>query len=467
MYKGKYFSANAPAAPKSKTGTIVFYSIYGAVVLGLILALVLGMNALKSWLIRYESSQPGNKSQQVFTELFAQPDWNGLYALAGIEDTAYEGSESYAAYMTQKLQGKTLTYQETSAGLSGDRKYLVYLGSEKIASYTLKGSDAEQSGITDWELDKVELFFTRTHTVTVAKLPEHTVYINGVPLNDSHTIRTVSTGAESMLPEGVHGYRMEYQLVNGLLIQPNIEVKDADGNPVAMAADEKGILTPVLPQPIPMSEEEKALIVSTGEAYAKYCIRAVTNAQLAEYFDSKSDYYKELIQTSLFVQGYDSFRFLDDKTSVSDFTRYNENLFSARIQLTMEIKRLSGRQTKYLEMNTTYFFTKLEKGWRVTDITNVPVHEKTELVRLRFFAEGSLLDSQMVNAHETGITLPTVSAPEGQILKGWAKQETNDQGQITMTVVFTPDETGKVTLPEDTTLEPMDLYPVFEKGGNA
>ncbi len=466
MYKGKYFASNAPAAPKSKTGTIVFYSIYGAVVLGLVVALLLGMNALKDWLIRYESSQPGNKSQQVFTEHFAQPDWRALYALAGIEDTVYEGSESYAAYMTQKTQGQTLTYQETSAGLSGDRKYLVYLGSEKIASYTLVGSESSQSGITDWQLGKVELFFARNHSVTVAKLPEHTVYINGVPLDSSHTIRSVFTGAEAMLPEGVHGYRMEQQLITGLLIQPRIEVKDAAGNTVAMEADESGILTPVLPEPVPMSDDEKALIISTGEAYAKYCIRAVTNAQLADFFDSKSPYYQELIQTSLFVQGYDSFQFVDEKTAVSDFTRYNDNLFSARIQLTMEIKRLGGNQTKYLEMNTTYFFTKLEKGWRVTDITNVRIQEKTELVRLRFFADGNMLDSQMVNIHETALTLPSVSVPQGQVLKGWAKQETNDKGQITMTVVFTPDETGKVTLPENTTLEPMDLFPVFEKGGN-
>ena len=467
MYKGKYYAAETPTTQKSKTGTIVFYSIYGAVVLALIVAMILGINALKDWLIRYESSQPGNKSQQIFTEHFIQPDWSALYQLAGIEDTAYEGSESYAAYMTQKMQGQSLTYQETSAGLSGDRKYLVYLGSEKIASYTLVGSDGSQTGITDWQLGKVELFFTRNHSVTVAKLPEHTVYINGVALDSSHTIRSVFTGAETMLPEGVHGYRMEQQLVTGLLIQPTIEVKDAAGNPVAMETDENGILTPVLPVPLPMSDEEKALIISTGEAYAKYCIRAVSNAQLAEFFDSKSPYYQELIQTSLFVQGYDSFSFVDEKTAVSDFTRYNENLFSARIQLTMEIIRLGGNQTKYLEMNTTYFFSKLEKGWRVTDITNVPVHQQTELVRLRFFADGNLLDSQMVNVHESSLTLPSVTAPQGQVLKGWAKQETNDKGQVTMTVVFTPDETGKVSLPENTTLEPMDLYPVFEKGGNS
>ena len=466
MYKGKYYAADTPVASKSKTGTIVFYSVYSVVVLALVVAMIFGINALKDWLIRYESSQPGTQSQQVFTEHFAQPDWAELYDLASIDDTVYEGSDSYVAYMTQKVQGQSLTYQETSAGLSGDRKYLVYLGSEKIASYTLVASDSDQTGITNWQLGKVELFFTRKHSVTVAKLPEHTVYINGVPLDSSHTIRSISTGAESMLPEGVHGYRMEYQLITDLLIQPTIEVMDAAGNPIAMEADENGILTPVLPVPLPMSNEEETLIISTGEAYAKYCIRAVSNAQLADFFDSKSPYYQELIQTSLFVQGYDSFRIMDEKTAVSDFTRYSENLFSARIQLTMEIIRLGGNQTKYLEMNTTYFFTKLEKGWRVTDITNVRIQEPIELVRLRFFTDGSLLDSQMVNIHESSLILPSVTAPQGQVLKGWAKQEINDKGQVTMTVVFTPDETGKVSLPENTTLVPMDLYPVFEKGGN-
>ena len=83
-------------------------------------------------------------------------------------------------------------------------------------------------------MGKVELFFTRTESVIVEKLPGYTVSVNGVALDDSYTIRTVTTDAEKYLPEGLHGYRLEVQTISGFLIPPEVTVTDENGNTVAM-----------------------------------------------------------------------------------------------------------------------------------------------------------------------------------------------------------------------------------------
>ena len=245
MFKEKTNTKPPKTKKKVSRGTIIFYSIYAAFVLlalGAIFALTIPLN---SWLENYQASQPENKSQKIYTQLFADPDWESLYTLAGIADTAYEGKEAYGAYMEEKVGTDTLTLMETSAGLSGDRKYVIRHGSEKIATFTMTGTEDPSTHITAWALGKVELFFTRDRSITVEKAPEQTVYINGVALDDSHTVKIIATRAEDYLPEGIHGYRREQQTISGLLITPTVTVKNADGTEVPVTVDENGIYTTI------------------------------------------------------------------------------------------------------------------------------------------------------------------------------------------------------------------------------
>ena len=469
MYQGKFSKPRAQTAEvttqkRPRVGSIVFYSIYGFFIAAFLVALIFGLNMLQDWLVRYEASQPEHKAEQTFQQLFSNPDWAALYELAGITDTAYEGSETFAQYMSQKVGGTALTYEETSAGLSGDRKYIVSLAGEKVATFTLTGGSDSQTEIATWELGTVSLFFQRTQSILVQKLPEHTVYINGIPLDSSHTIRSTFTTAEELLPEGVHGYRMEQQYVTGLLLQPQITVKDADGAAVTMITDpETGILTPALPEVIPMTEDEKETIFAAAKAYSEFSIQKITKAQLAQHFDKNSAIYDDIIKTDLFVQSIERYEFLTDENSIQDFCRYNDSLFSARVVMTMRIHRL-GWQIKDFNMNTTYFFTKQEDGkYLVTNLTNVPMQEIREQVRLTFCQDDSVISSQMVDSDAATLTLPSISAPDGQVLKGWAVQEDSGDGKITMTLVFTPGLNGIVQLDPQNPLEPMTLYPVFEK----
>lgn len=466
MYRGKFSKSAVQQETKGRprVGTIVFYSIYGAFIAAVIVALLVALNFLQDWLVRYEASQPEHKAQQVFEDLFSSPDWENLYDLAHVADTPYENKDAFVTYMTGKVGNTALTYEETAAGLSGDRKYIVSLAGEKVATFTLTGGSDLQTEIANWELGSVELFFQRTQSILVEKLPEHTVYINGAALDDSHTIRKIYTAAEDMLPEGIHGYRLEQQYLEGLLLQPEITVKDANGNPVTIAKDpETGILTPVLPEAEPMTQAERERILDAAKAYSLFLVRKITKGELANYFDKTTTIYKDIVTAEAYVQPFDRHEFLTDENAVQDFYRYNDSLFSARVVMTMRQFR-AGWKTKDFHMNTTFFFTKNEDGtYLVTDLTNVAMQEIKQEVRLTFCNGDSIISSQMVDNATDTLNLPSVTVPQGQYLKGWAIRENDGQGKITMTIVMTPGEDGVAQLDPQKPLEPMTLYPVFEK----
>jgi hypothetical protein len=441
---------------KPKTGTIVFYSLY---FLGVALALTgifALMSPLNGWLETYQASQPENMSRQIYQELFADPDWEALYHIAQVEDTAFEGAAAYGAYMEATVGSDSLMCMETSAGLSGDKKYILRHGNEKVASFTMTGTEDEKTRITTWELGTVELFFQRKISVTVDAAADQTVYINGIPLDDSHTVRLTTTRAEEYLPEGVHGLRRKVQTVDGLLAQPEITVLNADGTQ-AQVTQENSIYTAAssLSQ---ITDREEKLALGAAKAKALYSIRAVGGPELRKYFDKDSQLYKDIYSTMVFMQDYTGYRFDESITSVTDFYRYNDDLFSAYVTLRLLVSRENG-PAKVYDVGTTFLFARHADGqFLVSDMTNLSMQEPVEQVRLTLMGDDPTFF--MVDAQAKVISLPAPQAPAGQVFQGWAVQDADESGRIVMTIRFIPDENGNVYPSEK--LEPMVLYPIFQ-----
>ena len=265
-------------------GTFFFYCGYTAFILLFCVVLGIAMIALNSWLVRFEASQPKVKSQQVFDELFADPDWAEIYNLAGLADTQFETKENYVAYMEEKVRSTPLTYIETSAGLSGDHKYVVKLGDEKLAVYTLTAEPHSETDIVEWELGSIEFFLAKTATICAG--PDRTVYINGKLLGDEYTVSTTTTAAEAYLPAGVHGFRAQYLCVDGLLTEPQVTITDKNGNSVEVVYDEANdVYTEVFPA-MEISENEEETAVTAAKTYCKFMIGAVSYSSLQKSFDS-------------------------------------------------------------------------------------------------------------------------------------------------------------------------------------
>ena len=447
---------------KPKLGTVIFYVIYFALVIAAVVGIFSLLDPLEDWLTKYQASQPEEKCAEVFAQLFEDPDWAAIYDLSGTEDTLYEGRDAYAAYMENIVGDSELTYSETSAGLSGNHKYIVRANGKKVAVFLLTPMPEDESGITHWQLGDVEIFFKRTQSVTVEKLPEHTVYINGTPLDESHVIRSIETAAESYLPEGVYGYQLQTVQLDGLLVQPEITLKDAQGNAVEMALNEQGILSPVLPELEAMTEEERKFAIEAAKTNAQYAIRAIGSSKLKQYFDPESETFQNIRKTPVFINGYLSYYFIQRSFEVSQFCRYSDGSFSANVALELRVQR-DEKYTKSYLSSITYFFRYLENGkLQVYQTSNMDVSTRMEQVRLDFVNGNQPVASTMVSVDSDSLQLPAVTAPEGKVFQGWATQTEGEDGNITMTILFAPTDNGTVFLSEGTVLEPMTLYAVFE-----
>lgn len=421
-----------------------------------------GYDLLMDWLVRLEASQPDIRSQEVFDELFSDPDWEALYEMAGEEDTVYEGVDAYVSYMEELVGDTDLTYVETSAGLSGNKKFIVKLGSAKIAEFTLKNAAPEGEEIPDWQFDEVFVYYTRQESLTIFTIPGHTVYINGVAIDtEEHLIASTSTVAEAYLPDDLHGYRDITLRFEGLLVQPEVTILDENGNPMEVGYDPAvNLYAEQLAEPEAISEEMETLVINAAQAYGRYMIN-VKDHKLSSYFDTNEKAYQDIIlfKDRWTVQNYLGHTFED--ICVTDFYRYSDTYCSVRVSMVLNVTR-TNETPKYFPMDTTFFVHQNEEGtWLVENMTNVDVQEATTMVKLVYMNGSNVVDTLWVDANAREITLPEVEIPAGKEFLGWYSK-TVDGMDISYSLVFSPSEDGIVRLPENYELTPMVLYAQFK-----
>ena len=281
----------APKAPQPAPGksSKVFYSCYFGFILLFCLVTFLGLTWLRGWLTDYEAAQPVKMAEAVFQQLFVNPNWGLLYDNSITKGTDLEGRDSYIAHMQDKVGGNQLTYQETSAGLSGDKKYIIKLGDEKIASFILKGDAEHITDIPNWQLGDIELIFRYDNSYKIQIQEGHKAIVNGMELDESYTIMKASTVAQDFLPVGTTGIRMWTQQISNLMGKPSVKVLNEKGEEMPLLYDQE---TKTFTEQTPansITEDQRAAAIGAAEVYGKYMISQANRGELAKYFDASSD----------------------------------------------------------------------------------------------------------------------------------------------------------------------------------
>lgn len=479
MYQGKFdkkIKQAAEPAPVKKSSSapvkrsrgprlsgVIFYAVFFLCIFLFYVATYFGLLGLRNWLTRYEMAQPATKSEEVFEKLFIDPDWGALYEIAGVQDTAFENKDAFASYMENTVGDSKLTYMETSTGLSEDKKYIVRLGKEEIAAFTLVDHNHSDSKteIPDWQLGTIELYFVREESYRIQTLDGHTVYVNNVPLDDSSTIRISTTYAEKCLPEGITGVRICTQEISGLVAIPSVRIVDGSGNEMVVSYDAASRTFIEQTTGSTINDTERNLAISAVKTYALYMINQAGEADIAKYFLRGSDAYKAITDTERgFVQDAASPDFTNE--AVTDYCRYSDNLFSVRVSVTLNQYRSNG-SVKESNIDQSLFFEKQSSGkWLCYAMTAVDVSKPAQQIRLTFKNGDTILESNFHDASSAQVKCPVVPAPEGKHFSGWMTEEKDETGASVMNLVFQPDENGNAILPSGTTLQPMTLLPLFE-----
>ena len=452
-----------PAPKKRHYGGLIFYILFFTVILAIYSFTFFKLGDLQDWLVRYEAAQPTKKYQEIFTTYFEHPNWGLLYDNANIPESQYEGKEAFVAYMEEKVGNTPLTGLETSAGLSKNKKYIIRLGDEKIASFTLVDQNhaTEVTDIPDWQLGDIELFFERTGTYYVTAAQGQQVQVNGVPLDDSHVIRVATTRANEYLPEGITAPYTAVHEINELMAKPVVTVLDAAGNQLETSYDEATrTFTTAAAQGEEIPEELKEKALSAIKTYAMYMsVKGGMEEQLADYFQRGTDLFKTFTSMErTWNQRYKDHSFSDDK--VKDYVRYTDEMFSARVSTSLHLERSDGSE-KVTLLDQSMFFKKVQGKWKCFEMTAVDVSEPLETVRLTFKNGTEVLKSDMLDATLKTVECPAVEAPAGKTFLGWVVEERNEKGERVMRLMLEPDENNIANAPADG-LKPMVLMPLFE-----
>ena len=444
-----------------RVGSVIFYTFYFLFIFLFFIGTFLGLQYLKDFLVDFEAAQPTVQSQQVFDSLFANPNWESLYDMAGVEDTPYEGKEEFVAYMENLVGDKELNMIETSAGLSGGKKYYVRVDTTRVASFTMT-SDTDLTDMTqipDWQLGEVELFYERNESYRIQKLDGHTVTVNGVPLDDSHTIQIMTTSAEEYLPINVIGNRTCIQEITGLMAMPEIKVTDEKGTEMEVVYDEEKRIFVEQTEATAINDELKNVAIDACKAYSMFMIEAVGADKVAKYFNTSSDVYKMIIRSDRWMQDYSDYRFGNEE--VSNYVRYTDDLFSAKVSLSLFVTRTNGTVREYKVDDTLFFELQGTGKWLVFDKTNEDVTAPRGQIRLTFMDGDTQVSSELYDTHAKELTIPVPAAPSGKVFTGWYRKDVDENGTTTATVIFSPDASGKVSI-TGVALEPMTLYALYQ-----
>ncbi|MGM9600070.1 MAG: hypothetical protein ACI3W5_00615 [Faecousia sp.] len=464
---------------KPRASTVIFYTLLLVVIVAFYLFMSGLMGKLKTHLENYQRSHINTQYRLVFEERFGDPDWGALYDEAGFEDTAFEDKQAFITYMEAKVGDRELICFLESNGTEG-KKCPVYLGDEEIgAFYMVMEPEAEPETepwyykipfakslvsklkVQSWHYDGLTLNAPKRElSVTVTTEGDRIVYVNGVALGEDQLISTTSTKAEEYLPEGLHGMRRQSFYQDGFLVTPVVTVTDLNGNPIEMVEEAPGRYTEVFTQ----QESEENLedfMISAAKTYCQYMITATDAYSLRSYFDTSSDAYKNIIHSERWMQAYSGYRFGD--ATISSFYRYSDDVVSARIIMNLYVKRSNGTEKTY-PLDTTFLMQKNASGkYLIFDTNNMELQEAATLVRLRFYVDGELVESAMVDAASSQLTLPQVEVPEGKTFAGWYLSATDGSGNQTLSLIFLPkDGETTVYIPADTDLTAMDLQARFE-----
>ena len=461
MAKKSKFAASGSRPRGNRTLSIIFYTVYTVLTLSLICGILYANTRLTGWLSDYENTHAQNRSREIFQTWFAEPDWNRLYGLAGIADSQYEDSEAFAAAMDELCRDKELTYQETSPGLTGQRRYLLMLDGESIGWFTLENRAPRGGRMPDWQLSQLHLNPDRTKAVTVLTPGDVTVRINGVVLTDAHVISIQTTAAQDYLPLGYTAPRIYTYYLDGLMTTPQVTVEDSQGNSLTVTyLQEQDAFLASAPEET-LTRELSGHCLKAAKAYAQYRISRGSLWELDQYFDTTTEIYAQIRNMEALVSDAAFPRLTYEAESITDFCAYGQDLFSVRIVLPVQVRCMDDTNLTFL-VNHSFFFQRRGDTWKCISVTEDDISQPKTFLRITFRLGDQVVSSNMYPSDTDTLSLPRISSPQGQSFAGWFRRETGADGAITYIPVFGPEQTGTVLLPDGMLRESMTLYALFE-----
>lgn len=352
---------------RSRTGTIVFYSIYFVLLAAVLSAAAVGLGQLWQFLSHYEASQIYHVTDAVEKQLNSG-DRSLLYAAADPDISPYEDEEMLRRQIDERFPGDFSLRKNLRKSTKDVPVYTVMCGEDAVAFLTMKqsGKDALYD-LALYSPDSVTgIVPVKNERVTLSYPTGATPFINGTALLPDEAISAEPIAEAEEFGEYLAEIPEMYSCtVDGLMFPPQVEFRDGSGNTLDAVQTGDSYSCPCPGASGEFADDAAEFAMEFSQMYSRYIANDAYFSSLSGYVPADTKLYHDLQtyegQFYTYHTGYD---FTEEKTL--RVTQYSESCFAVRVSY---VHNVYYGETYSYPADNTVFAVKTADGWRAVGLT--------------------------------------------------------------------------------------------------
>lgn len=361
-------------AGKPKTHYFRTFLILWLGLLSIAISFALGYfyDFLDSYETAYQASLPYHTMDGIM-QSFYDMDMDTVYKMQTDLPviTKFETEETVKLYMSDLLEGKTLSYEKTSYYSEDFPEYQILADGYVVATVSLRKSQTDhlEYDFPVWYVSSFT-FYTQPLEYFHIEVPENfTVYVNGIELDDEYYVSRTSP-EENMFVE-------PYQTLpdiktyqgDGLYASPTVTAVNSFGTEYVVLPEETtGNYIIPFPTDCPDAEAMKAYASEVVSVYANFVSDDTPDNALDPYFPEDSTLLP-LIKANTSRQYYTSHQTPEiQNIEIKEFIAYNEDVYYCEVYLEQSMVISSWRDPEIVPTDGRFYFVRIDGEWKVSAI---------------------------------------------------------------------------------------------------
>ncbi len=343
----------------------LFYKIYFAVVAVFLCALTVALILLNGWLKSYEAAQPVNLINSIVEKHLKVGDIAYLQENYALKISPYETPENITAFFENEIYSKTLSSVVSAKRPDDcDAAYTIKADDKKLLNIYLKKESDAASFLPTYTVLRAELDSEYYKSISITMPQNCEIKVNGITLeNDVRKDSEIPEFVKKYL-EGEKTTKQQIAVIENLLSDNVSVVAVMNGKQTEV---HKNDTTYSVYQYIDNSIKNKVQYVATegSKAYAGYMQADATLSQVAAYFDTGCDFYKN-IRSSYTDHILEHTAAGFDDVENNEVFKYSDNIYSCHVKFTQVLKR--NGMTYKIYFDKYVFLEKHGASFRIIDI---------------------------------------------------------------------------------------------------
>lgn len=343
----------------------VFYKIYFSFIAVFLVLLTVALIWLNGWLKAYESAQPLNLINSFVDDKLKNNDIDYLLKKCFLKISPYEKDENIKALFDSFIKDKKLESVVLATRPEGcDAAYTVKSNDKRFLNIYLKKIESSASFLPTYTVMSAEFDKELYKSVTISMPEGVEIKVNGIVLDNSHRTDTEIPEFVANYLKGEKVVKQQSAVIDYLLNDQVTVIATLDNKEIAVTKEGNSYS---VYQYIDDNVRSKVQSIATegSKAYAGYMQGDATLQQVATYFDTKCDFYKNIRSSytdHILPHTPEGF----DNVKNDEVFKYSDNVYSCKVQFTQVLKRNSMTYKIYFDK---YVFLKKDgDSFHIIDI---------------------------------------------------------------------------------------------------